>query len=71
MFAVNHRYKRFRDGRLFRLSDLAPEETRIDPDSMTDQDRAASTEPREFIESKIDPKSKPPLVDAFGSPISP
>ncbi|MEP3479438.1 MAG: sulfatase-like hydrolase/transferase [Fuerstiella sp.] len=69
VFAVDHDHKRFRDGRLFRLSDRPLEETLILSSEMTTADHDASRRLENLINEKMTGSVEPPLVDAFGAPI--
>lgn len=68
VFAVNQDYKRFRSGRLFRLTDKPLEEIEVDPLAMSDADRAADQELGEVIERTLAASDEPALVDAYGRP---
>jgi arylsulfatase A len=68
VFAVNKDYKRFRSGRLYRLTDKPLEEMEVDPLAMSDADRQADAELGTLIEQTLDGKGEPPLVDAYGRP---
>ncbi|WP_404309217.1 sulfatase-like hydrolase/transferase [Neorhodopirellula lusitana] len=69
VFAINHHFKRFRDGRLFRLTDRPLEEILVSPENMTAEELAASTELAKVIENQMSGVEEPPLVNAFGDPL--
>ncbi|TWU54363.1 Arylsulfatase [Rubripirellula tenax] len=69
VFALDHDYKYFRDGRLFKLTDRPLEELAVHPDSATDQDREAIQKLKRVIDETMDGVTEPPLVDAFGAAI--
>ena len=68
VFAVNQTHKLFRDGRLFRLSHAPLEETLIEFDQRTNDDRAAASELQTVIDQAMAGVQEPPLVNAFGQP---
>ena len=68
VFAVNHHYKLFRTGRLFRLTDKPLEEIAVDPLNMTKNDVAAKQKLTTIIEKIMADSNEPPLVDAYGKP---
>lgn len=67
VFAIDHDYKLFRSGRLFRLTDDPLEEIPVDPLRMTDADRTAQQKLSRYIESMLS-DGEPPLVNAYGQP---
>lgn len=67
VFAVDHNYKFFRDGRLFRLTDRLLEETLIPESQMTAADQAAARRLQAVIDQKMSGSPEPPLVDTFGN----
>lgn len=69
VFAINRTHKRFRDGRLFRLTDRPLEEIEVDRKHMTDDDKRVDRELSQLIEDKMAGEIEPPLVDAFGEPL--
>lgn len=69
VFALNHRYKMFRDGRLFRLSERPLEESLIPQTQRTAQDKAAAARLLAQIDEVMSSSKEPPLVDAFGEPL--
>jgi hypothetical protein len=69
VFAVNRTHKLFRDGRLFRLSEVPLEETLVPPGERTASDRAAAQALQAVIDNQTRGIQEPPLVDAFGEPI--
>lgn len=69
VFAVDHHYKLFRTGRLFRLNDNKPlEETAVDPLNMTAADIAAHEKLSQVIDKMMGDGDEPPLVNAYGKP---
>ncbi len=66
VFALDHHYKYFRDGRLLKLTERPLEELPIDLSSASAQDRAAMTKLKQVIASALDGVTEPPLVNAFG-----
>ncbi|MEO1523879.1 MAG: sulfatase-like hydrolase/transferase [Planctomycetota bacterium] len=70
VFALNKTHKYFRDGRLFRLSELPLEESLVAPSEMTDQDREAKNKLTQFIRETMSGVKEPPLVDAYGKPLN-
>ena len=66
VFAVNRKYKRFRDGRLFRLTDRPLEEIAVDPLQMTSDDKAADQKLAAVIDRVMSGSDDPPLVNAHG-----
>ncbi|QDU87984.1 Arylsulfatase [Pirellulimonas nuda] len=68
VFALDRRYKYFRDGRLFRLSDRPLEETLVEPGSADGRDRAAVKKLKRVIDEAMEGVAEPPLVDAYGQP---
>lgn len=69
VFAVDHNYKAFRDGRLFRLTDRPLEEIPIANDEMTPADRNALKRLQDLISEKMSGSNEPPLVNTYGDPI--
>ncbi|GAB5441795.1 MAG: hypothetical protein Fues2KO_21440 [Fuerstiella sp.] len=67
VFAVDHDYKLFRDGRLFRLGPDMLQETAVDPLQMTPKDEAARNRLQQVITEQL-AEGEPPLVDAYGRP---
>ena len=67
VFAVNHKYKLFRNGRLFRLTDRPLEEIPVDPLKMTDEDRRAVLQLSAVIKHVMADVKEPPLLDAYGN----
>lgn len=70
VFALNKSHKLFRDGRLFRLSDVPLEETLVEANEMSTADKAAKQELSSFIKMQMNDIDEPPLVDAFGRPVN-
>ena len=68
VFAVDHHYKLFRSGRLYRLTNKPLEEIAVNPLKMTDSDNAARTKLQAVIERMMADGDEPPLVDAYGKP---
>ncbi len=66
VFAVNRHYKRFRDGRLFRLTDSPLKEIAVDPLHMTADDKAADEKLATVIDHVMSGSDQPPLVNAHG-----
>lgn len=69
VFAVDHGYKAFRDGRLFRLTERPLEEILISPQDMTAADREALNRLQQLIATNMEGTEEPPLVDTFGDPL--
>jgi arylsulfatase A-like enzyme len=69
VFALNKDYKLFRDGRLFRLTELPLQEIAIDPAAMTETDRAAKKALADVIARAMAGVSEPPLVSEYGEPL--
>lgn len=67
VFALDHDYKLFRDGRLYRLGPDMLEESRVDPRRMSKQDQAAAAKLKRVIDEQL-AQGEPPLVDAWGRP---
>lgn len=72
VFALDHDYKYFSDGRLYAISGLTPTERLLEPAAYSEADRAA----REKLHAVIGRMMTPPLapavtreVDAFGEPV--
>jgi arylsulfatase A-like enzyme len=70
VFAINRTHKLFRDGRLFRLSELPLEESLVPPEQMTAADREAATRLQKVIQDELAGVGEPPLLDAFGNPLA-
>ncbi|MGB7325866.1 MAG: sulfatase-like hydrolase/transferase [Rubripirellula sp.] len=70
VFALDHDYKYFRDGRLFKLTDRPLEELPVDLDEASDRDLAAIVKLKQVIDSAMAGVTEPPLVDMFGEMIS-
>lgn len=70
VFAINHTHKRFRNGSLFRLTDRPLEEIPVSKTQMTAADRLADEQLKTIIETQMSGVHEPPLVNAFGQPIS-
>ncbi len=68
VFALNKTHKLFRDGRLFRIGELPLKETLVQQDD--EQDRAARTQLQAVIDQAMAGVDEPPLVDAYGKPLS-
>lgn len=68
VFAVNHDYKLFRSGRLYRLTNKPLEEVAVDPLNMTDADRSARDQLHAHIDRMMEDGPEPPLVNAYGQP---
>jgi len=66
VFAVNRNYKRFRDGRLFRLTDRPLEEIPVNLLHMTPEDQSADKKLATVIDHMMSASEEPPLVDAHG-----
>ena len=73
IFALDHRYKLFSDGRLFAIDGLGYKEELLDPDQLSPEAKLAKAK----LEGAIAQMMKPPLsnaaqteVDAFGNPVS-
>jgi arylsulfatase A len=72
VFALDHRYKLYSDGRLFTIDDLLPIETAIEPTQFTAPDRAAFTKLTAVIDRMMQAPLSPRVaheVDAYGDPI--
>ena len=72
VFALDHDYKFYDDGRLMKIDDLLPIETEIDPSRYTITDRAAIAKLSAVIHAKMQPPLSPRAaheVDAYGNPI--
>ena len=68
VFAVDHRYKLFRTGRLVRLTDRPLEEIPVNPLQMTAADKAAESKLDAFMDRMLADTEEPPLVNAYGTP---
>lgn len=68
VFAVNHRYKLFRDGRLFRLDALSPGETPVHLNDRTEEDQRAAEQLAQVLADELTGVMEPPHVDAYGQP---
>ncbi len=68
VFAVNKKYKLFRTGRLYRLTDKPLEEIAVDPLNMTAEDSAAAVELKAVVDRMMGDGDEPPLVNAYGKP---
>jgi arylsulfatase A-like enzyme len=73
IFALDHSYKLFSDGRFFAIDGLGYKEEALDPDQLSPEAKAAKAK----LEKAIAGMMKPPLskaahteVDAFGNPVS-
>ena len=73
VFALDHRYKLYSDGRLFTVDDLLPIETEIAPTHYRNADRAAHAKLSQVIATMMQPPLSPRVeheVDAYGNPVS-
>ena len=68
VFALDKRFKRYRDGRLMKIDPLIPIEMEITGD-FSEEAQAADEKLGSVIE-KIINSGEPPLVDAYGDPLS-
>jgi len=66
VFAMDKRYKYFRDGRLFRLTDRPLEEVPVHLATAAPQELAAVAKLKALIDRKMRGVTEPSLVDAFG-----
>lgn len=66
VFAVDKRYKLYRDGRLFRLTEQPLEQIEVDPLNMTSADQEAQKKLGRVIVDALAGVDEPPLVDAYG-----
>ena len=72
VFALDHRYKLFSDGRLFDISGSAFKEVELDPDQLTPDALAARDKLRDAIEKSMQgpiSETSRSVVNAFGDPI--
>ena len=67
VFAVDKNYKRFRDGRLFRLTGRPLEEILVDPLQMSSDDKSADEQLAAAIQRGISGSDEPPLLNAHGT----
>ena len=72
VFALDHNYKLYADGRLMKIDDLLPIETEIAPDDYNAADRTARAKLAGVINDMMQPPLSPRVaneVDAYGDPI--
>ena len=67
VFALDKNYKLFRNGRLFKIDDLAPLQTELKP-PFAPAAKAARKKLQAVIDAQL-ADGEPPLVDAFGDPL--
>lgn len=70
VFALDHHYKLFRNGKLYRLTDRPLEEIEVDPSAMTSTDIQAKQKLQRVIDNAMRGVEEPPLVNAYGEPVS-
>jgi arylsulfatase A len=72
IFALDHKYKLFSDGRFFDIRGAGVREVALDPRQLPDDARAARAKLQQAIDQTLQPPQSPAaraLVDAFGNPI--
>ncbi len=72
IFALDHNYKLFSDGRFFDIRGEGVREVALDPDELSAEAKAARTKLQRVIDQTMRPPVSPAakvLVDAFGDPV--
>ncbi len=72
VFALDHDYKLYDDGRLMQIDDLLPIETELDAKNLSVEAKAAQAKLSAVIDSLMQPPLSPRVkneVDAYGEPL--
>ena len=72
IFALDHKYKLFSDGRFFDIAGNGLREVALNPDKLSTKEKAAREKLQQLINKTLQPPISPAagiVVDAFGDPV--